>query len=500
MKKYLKAMAGALALVTAVGTFSGCGNNATSGAPTGDAASSEESSIITLGENSNVGNATSELAGSVSGDMKDLKVDNKLIWLAWWAIDENSPEVKLFKEMYGTPAGVPDGYSAKNEDDLFININVGYADRYNKLSSMVQSGDSPDCFPFEIENYPYSVYKNLFQSVDELFDFNDDVWADTKDVIESLKWNGHLYCPVVSVGCNSVLWYRKSIAAQAGVEDPWTQFENGEWDWDSFLETCRTFTDPDNGKYAIDGYWFQNRLVATTGTPLISLEDGKLVGHFNDANIEKLMDILLLFDDEAGESLRYPREVLASWNTNPREWNAGNVLFLEDGKWSFEGSGSVGTFKRANKDWDEDEVQFVPYPKMPGSDEYYQPMKIDPIMLVSSARNVDGYRAWIYCNALCSQDEAVSQAFREQFMESYECPEYIMDRIDIMEDPETFTAVFDFKDGIGQDISDGNSGDSPLQTLTFYPVMNGTSYVQQRNEVLPAIEKRIEDMNAAVSQ
>ncbi len=492
MKKYLKACAGALAILTAVGIFPGCASHGA-----GDGAA-DDSSIITLGENSDVDEATKTLAASVDGSVKDLKVEDKLIWLAWWKIDEQSPEVKLFKALYGVPEHVREGYTASDPGDVFVNLNCQYNERYTTLSKYVSSGDSPDCFPFEIENYPYSIYQGLFQNVDELFNFEDDLWADSKDAIDILKWGDHYYCPVVEVGANSLLWYRKSIAGEAGVEDPWTQFQEGNWNWDTFLETCRAFTDKDNGKYAIDGYWFQNRLIATTGTPLIGMENGKLVGHFNDANIEKLMEMLVYFDDEAGESLRYPREQLNSWNTNPREWLAGNVLFLEDGVWTFEGTGSVGTFKRASKDWDEDEVQFVPYPQMPGSDKYYQPMKVDPIMLVSSAQNITGYQAWIYCNAYCSNDPSVDEAFRSQFMEAYECPDYIMDRIDLMQDPKTFSPVFDFKDGIGIDIADPGSGDSPLQTLTFYPVMNGTSYTEKRAEFLPVIEERINVLNATI--
>ncbi|MCH5325282.1 MAG: extracellular solute-binding protein [Eubacterium sp.] len=503
MKKYFKAMAGALALLTAVSAIAGCSTSSSGGTSNDTGANnSSESSVDagpTLTSDENVQSAVGELTSNVEDEVSGIEVTDKLIWLAWWKIDENSPEISLFKELYGVPENVPDGYTAADPGDVFINLNTSYAERYNNLAKYVQSGDSPDCFPFEIGNYPYSIYSNLFQNVDDLFNFEDDLWADTKDVIELLKWGEHYYCPVVSIGCNTVLWYRKSIAAQAGVEDPWTQFQNGEWNWDTFMETCRAFTDPDNGKYAIDGWYFQKNILATTGTPLIGMEDGKLVGNFNNANIEKAMDMLIKFDDEAGESLRYPREILNGWGTNPREWNAGNVLFLEDGKWAFEGQTSVGGFKRLNKDWDEDEVQFVPYPQMPGSDKYYQPMKVDPIMLVASAKNIDGYKAWIYCNAYTSKDESVSEAFNQQFMESYECPQYIMDNIAIIEDPETFTAIFDFMEGIGPDIASGDNGDTPLQTLTFYPYMNGTPYTVQRAEVLPVIQNRIDELNATIS-
>lgn len=496
MKKYLKATAGALALACAVGTFAGCSNNSTSTVPTssgGDSAASTES-VAHLQANSETESAIGNVATDMPEDVTNIKVDTKIKWLAWWAIDENSPEVTLFKQLYGVPEKKPEGYEDTPDENVFVNINVIYDDRNTRLATMVSSDSAPDCFPFEIGNFPYCVaQQNLFQSVDDLFNFDDDLWANTKDVIENFKWAGHYYCPIVSVGTDELMFYRKSVIEEAGLDDPWELFEQGQWDWDTFLKMCRDFTDPDNGKYAIDGFHFQNSFLYTTGLPRISLVDGKLVGNWNDANFEKAMDIMLLFDDTK-ETLRYPREIENNWGTNLAAWaRNGDILFFEDGKWSLEGTG-VGQMKRALK-WDEDELQVVPFPQMPGSDVYYQSMKVDPIMLVSGAKNLDGYKAWIYCNAYSAKDPSVKEAFNKQFQESYETPDHIMERIAIIEDPETFSPVFDFT-GIGLDIADPQKGDSPLEQLTFYPVMNGTTFTEVRSSVSAQLQTRLDELNA----
>ena len=75
---------------------------------------------------------------------------------------------------------------------------------------------------------------------------------------------------------------------------------------------ARKFTDPDNAKYAFDGYGLDHAFIATTGKPLIGLESGKLVSNLYDANIEKCMDMLRTFDDTQ-EQLRYPREIENNW-------------------------------------------------------------------------------------------------------------------------------------------------------------------------------------------
>ncbi len=45
--------------------------------------------------------------------------------------------------------------------------------------------------------------------------------------------------------------------------------------------------------------------------------------------------------------------------------------------------------RRKNK-WEDDEINFVPFPQMDGADTYYQEMKQDAYMFVSGSKNADG--------------------------------------------------------------------------------------------------------------
>ena len=493
MRNFKKAAAAVLALVSAVTAFSGCSASTTSSGTASSTAQSTGETQKQMSENDDVKSAVENV--SASEEYKDIEVDTKIKWMAWWKIQEASPAVELFKSMYGVPENNPEGYQSEEEDDVFVNINVSYDDRYTGLAKLVQSDDSPDCFPFEINNYPYSVYQNLFQSVDGVLDFTTDDWADYKDVIDMFNWGGKNYCPIMDLSINTLLWYRTSVVEQAGLEDPWELFEKGEWTWEKFLEMSREFTDVDNGMYAIDGFNPENAFIATTGTPLISLEDGKLVSNLNNGNIEKCMDMLRLFDDTQ-EGLRYPREILNGWSPSYNEWVNGNVLFFEDGTWRYEEHWYK--YKKKQK-WDDDEISFVPFPKMDGSDVYYHAMKQDSIMLVAGSKNIDGYKAWIYANLLSTKDEDVKAAARQQLIEEYDWTETLLDRLDILKDPDTFTPVFDFKNGIGSDIASTTTADNPVEMLTKYPYMNGETYVSIRESVQGQIETRIDEMNESVS-
>lgn len=497
MRKYTKAIAGALALVSAVTAFSGCSGSGspatTSGTTDSSAASTTGETQKQMSENEGVQSAVNNV--SAGENYKDIKVDTKIKWMAWWDIQEASPAVEVFKKLYGTPENKPKGYESVADENVFVNVKVSsYADRYTSLSKLVQSDDSPDCFPFEICNYPYSVYQNLFQPLDGIIDFTTDDWADYKEAIDKFNWGGKNYCPIMSLVPTSFLWYRKSTVEEAGLDDPWELYESGKWTWETFLTMARKFSDPDNGKYVLDGYFPENNFVCTTGTPLIALEGGKLVSHLNDANIEKCLDMLRSFDNTQ-EQLRYPRDIDNNWSPSYPEWLNGNTLFFEDGTWRYEETWRL--YKKKQK-WDDDEINFVPFPQMDGSDKYYQSMKQDSIMLVAGSKNIDGYKAWIYANLVASNDPEIQKAGREQSKAEYDWTDTLLDRLDTMKDPTAFTGVFDFKNGIGQDIASTDNQDNPVEQLTKGPYMTGESYTSFREQYQGQIDARLAELNKTV--
>ncbi len=496
MKKVTRVTAASLALVSALTAFTGCGGTpAASGTDSATSSNAETTPVTSLqpslATDEGVQDAVSNV--SVNEDYKNIEVTTKPIWMAWWEIQEASPAVEMFKTLYGTPETKPEGFDHVADENVFCNVMITtYADRYVDLAKRVTSDDSPDVFPFEICYYPYGVYQNLFQDVDDLFDFTTDDWADYKDVIDMFQWKGKNYCPIIELNPNSLLWYRKSVVEESGLDDPWELFEKGEWTWDVFMEMCREFTDADNEMYAIDGYHIAENLVCTTGTPFVSLENGELKSNLYDANIEKAMDLVVKFDDSQ-EGLKYPKEVLNNWSPNYKQWMNGKTLFFEDGTWRYEEHWQK--FKKAMK-WDDEEINFVPFPQMDGSDEYYHCMKQDAFMFVAGSKNPEGYKAWVYANLVTIKDPDVKEAARQQSIDNYSWTEELLDRLDTLKDPDTFKAVFDFKNGIGPDIADTSIGDCVVEQLTMDVFNNGTSYTSIRESNQGQINTRIEEMNS----
>lgn len=195
MKKTTKKIsAAALALIMGATTFTGC-SGSTNSTPGGtDSAASTSGGAATgsqkiMSSNENVKSAVDNV--SVAEDYKNIKVDTKLKFMAWYDIQEASPAVELFKTLYGTPKNKPEGYESVADENVFVNVKVSnYNNRYLDLAKLVQSDESPDTFPFETSNYPYGIYQNLFQTIDGVVDTNTEDWVDYKPIIDKFNWGG----------------------------------------------------------------------------------------------------------------------------------------------------------------------------------------------------------------------------------------------------------------------------------------------------------------------
>lgn len=423
-----------------------------------------------------------------------IQVTKKIKWLSWWAIDETQAAAELFKLVYGVPEEGVESYG-EDANNIFDYTYVAYPDRYEKLATMVSSGDSPDMFQFEITNFPFTAYKGMFQPIDGVVDTNSEKWAHMRDAMDQFMWGGKNYCALTSVNLDQVLFYRRSVVEEAGLTDPYELYKNGNWNWDTFLDMCDKFQNSGDGKYSTDGYQIPDKLVITTGVPMIGIENGKLVSNLYNANIERGIDLVYTLKKE---DYMYPRDVLNGWATSYKAWMVGDTLFFGDGMWRWDETFS-GYYTKLG--WDEDEVFFVPYPKDPNSDVYYQSMKNDAYMLCGGSTNKEGFAAWTDCVLATSNDPDVINVAREKRKIDYFYSDAMLD-FEYELTHGALVPVFDFKAGIGQDVVDSNVIDNPVDCLTQYPYIYGDtmgSYTSLRSENEGVINSRIDELNATVA-
>ncbi len=436
-------------------------------------------------------------------DNPDLEVDTRIKWMAWWEIDETAANAELFKEVYGIPEkGIEKSANYDHTGRIFDYMYTDYNSRYDKLATAIQSGDSPDLFPFEIRDYPYGALQGRYQPIDGIIDLTTDKWTKAKDVMDQFELNGKQYCAIYEISFDSLLYYRKSVIEDAGLDDPRELFENDNWTWDTFLDMARKFQktgDDENPKFVTEGYNTEIELVVSTGTPIISIENGKLVNNMNSANVQRAMDLLTTLQSE---NLRWPIQE-NGWSVNPKLWAQGNILFYANGgTWEFEGDSGLKKFADRFS-WDEDEIKVVPYPRDPQADKYYHFMKQDALMWCKGSTNANGVAAWIDCCVTTSLDDKVTAASRKQAKTKYGWSDYNLDFIysqSTLDGTSKITPIFDFKNGIGNDIADAGRAESPVEALTKTVYLSGEkTYAQLNAEYFTQIDTRVNEINEKIS-
>ena len=438
-----------------------------------------------------------EAAKGAADKLEDptLEVTDRLVWMAWWDMDETTPAAELFLDVYGAPAN---GSDPERAGHIFENINVGYGERYDKLAASITADSSPDFFPFEILDFPYGILRNRYNSIDSVVDVNSEKWSGAKELMDQFCLNGKYYCAFYDVELNNIMYYRTSVIEDAGLQDPRTLYEENNWTWDTFLEMARQFQASGDERYVIDGYNPENDFVASTGMPLVGNDGTQIVSNLYNPTIERVEEKMLTVLQK--ENLRYPRHELNGWGVNPKKWANGETLFYADGgTWVFQ-----DTLTKYGKKfgWAEDEIKAICFPRDPSADDYYVNFKQNAMMWVKGSTNVNGVKAWLDCSVTTANDPDVKAAAYEKAKKDYGWTDYNLGFINsliALDGSSPVKGVFDFKNGLGT-VSDASACENPIQSLTNLDYLTGDqTYTQLREEHSAAINAAIEEINKAIA-
>lgn len=315
------------------------------------------------------------------------------------------------------------------------------------LLIFVQSGNPPDCYPASLVSYPYSVeYEDLFESVDDVLDFSDELWNDGAYTASALAREGKTYIPPVGVNIRYLLFYRTSVIKEHGLEDPWELYEKGEWTWSKFVEMSESFVGTQKNKYAVDGEQSLKPFLTTTGVPIIGTSNGKLVSNFKNPDISECVEMLTSYGANQ-KMLFYPKQQYSFSAPSPQrsEWVEGNTLFYVRTISYYERLLRLYKNREGRSD---DEIAFVPSPTPDGKDTAYREAYIsNSYMLVKGSENKEAYKAWIYSNLLLTQDESYRSRYIDSYKEKYDYTDELIERYEKVNAPGAFTPVFDHYEG-----------------------------------------------------
>ena len=465
-----------------------------------DPAASENAGTDDSADSADSSNDTVSASKSVKDVIGDIKVDTKVKFLGWYDLN-NGDVAGAYKELFGVPPKNPEGYekdNSGNDTEPFIDVYLSsYVDRYYTLEKLIKSGDSPDAFPAEISRMPCSVGADkLFQPIGDIIDFETEEFAPYSKIQQSLKYIGNDYVPIFSSTPHSLLWYRSSVIKEAGLEDPWELYEKNEWTWSKFLSMCESFSDSEEKKYGVDGYFVERGILATTGKGIIGIEDGLLKSNADDEKIISAMDFLRQFATSQ-KNLRYPKEEENNWSPSYSEWANGNTLFYQDGLWRYDETWRL--YKKKNE-WSDDEINFIPFPRCDDEQSYYQEYNCaqDTYMLPIGSKNTEGYKALVYSAAYLYNDSSAQTRLSEEKKTEYDWNDRLLDRMDKINRPDSFEWVVDCRDYF-REVPPTALTDVIVDRLSESSYVHGKDYrtfiTEERPDIIKELDKATDSIN-----
>lgn len=401
------------------------------------------------------------------------EIENKEIkWLAVWDINpdntgKNVPiDLAVFQERYG---GKVKYYP------------VTFEERYEKLAKYINSGEGIDFFSgADMDAFPKGVLKDMFVPVDDYIDFNSPLWEEVKGVNDSFKWNDKHYMTAVSVNGNGcAVIYNKNTIAEAGFEDPCLLFERGEWNWNTFEKMLDEFVDNENQKYGIDGWWFQEAFVQTTGTPAIAFENGKLVNNLDTPAMERVQNYLYRLSINGNVAIGSNDY---GWTEHPEYIGEGKLLFYPCGLWKL--------YMSQDK-WQTvfgEDAAFVPMPKDPVSDKYYIPAGMDSYVFVKNGDNPEGTAKYLDCKRYVLLNKDLRNIADTQSKNDYGWSDEMIEMKNTMDNMALANPHFNFSNGASADI--GEIIDKGLRASSY-----GTPWSETFNSIYPAVKTLIDEIN-----
>ena len=170
---------------------------------------------------------------------------------------------------------------------------------------------------------------------------------------------------------NSCMLYNRRVFTEYGFDDPAELYYDDQWTWDVLMDLAMDFCDPDEGRYAFNGWHTDSTFMSSTGTYLVTLdpETGKFSANADDPRIERAADFLA---EVSKNDLAFPH-----WN-NGWSLNYGNEGGgMKEGVTLFAMGPSYILDEMTSREQEEDiygdmsDVMVVPVPRDPNGDGVY---------------------------------------------------------------------------------------------------------------------------------
>ncbi len=371
-------------------------------------------------------------------------------------------------------------------------VECTYDGRFDDLANLILSGNSPDFTTCSVTTFPYYCIKGMFISVEEYVDYDDPLWVGMKSFSENyFSMGGNPYAIITDVKATTVCAYNRRVMEEWGYDDPAELYYNDEWTWDVFYEMCVDFSDPDDDRYALDGWYWNQAFVDSTGVTIVAIKDGQFVSDIDNPLIETAQDYI--YNLSKNECI-YPR-----WNNSYACRNNSTVgagikeglcLFYPVEKWGF-----TDTVENINQVWGDieaEELMFCPMPRSENGDgNYYLASQPCGYHIISGASNPEGVALYTQCERFKILDPTVIDIDRKQLEEIYMWTDEMLQMLDICYEIANSNSIVNFSSGCQSQLKSaisncigGTLGNNP------------STWAQLKEQYGEQIEYYIEELNA----
>ncbi|MCD8005803.1 MAG: ABC transporter substrate-binding protein [Oscillospiraceae bacterium] len=345
-------------------------------------------------------------------------------WFAWYDSMQNYSEDEIINSGYWT---FQEKYGCAIKWD-----ECTWDTRYDELATLILASNSPDFYPGDNEIFPTRCVKGMFVPVDDYMSYDDELWAGEKEYAYNyFSIKGRPYIIVYDNSFGNVVAYNRRVIEEWGYDDPAELYWNDEWTWDVFYEMCVDFSDPDEDRYALDGWGYNHGIMHSSGETIIvyNTETQQYEINVDSPAIERAAQ--LLYDLNKNDCI-YPR-----WNngwsirnsTEGGGMKEGLLLFYIRGSWVF--TGTVSEISAVFGDVTEGELMFVPLPRDDDSDGYYYTESTSlGYCIVQGASNPEGVVLLASCMRFKVLDPTVISIDRIQLEETYLWTEEMLEMYD----------------------------------------------------------------------
>ena len=429
-------------------------------------------------------------AGITLPDVEVAKGANSTIkWFSWFDGFHNYDEDEIVNTGYWT---FKEKYGCEIE---WVQTTFGTC--HDDLANLMLGGTPPDFYSAFNDVFPVNTIKGMFQQVDEYIDYDDPLWSDMKDFVEKyFSFGDRHYIICCDTNFETVMPYNRRVVEEWGFDDPAELYYNDEWTWDKFYEMCVDFSDPDEDRFALDGWGYPNAIMDSCGITPVSLDvtTGLFKSNLDDPRLERAAE--LLYNLSKNECFYHKGGNYAPRGEEGTGMKDGLVLFWPRGTWAF--TGPVDSISDVWGDIANEEIMFAPMPRDPDGDgNYYIQAQAQGYTIIKNAENPYGVALYAACERFKIVDPTVISIDERQKKEIYLWTDEMMDmyaeckRLSEKGD----NTLIEYGSGVGDNIS------SVVERLKgIARSANATTWAQAKESNYDAIEYYLDELNALIEE